>query len=1052
MRRRLATLGAVAGLLVTLAPAPPTTAAPDGRGSDDQVTLVTGDRVTFSRSGVGIVPARGREHAMFAITTTGRHRYVIPDDAQPLISAGRLDKALFDVDALREFGYADATPVIVEGAGGQFSAAGPQSGVALDALVAGHDKVWLDGKKKLSAQPGVTRIGAPGAWQAGLTGTGVKVAVLDTGVDESHPDLVGRIAATANFSSQPSVDDTVGHGTHVASIIAGSGAGLGGKYTGVAPDAALLIGKVCESTYCQDSAILEGMRWAVDQGADIVNMSLGAPSDSPGTDPIEQAVDALSASSGALFVIAAGNSGPGETTLGSPGSADAALTVGAVDAADAIAPFSSRGPRIADNAIKPDITAPGVDIAAAKAANGTIGTPVADPGYVAMSGTSMATPHVAGAAALLAQRHPDWTGSRLKSALVGSAEPTAGLSVFAQGSGRVDVTRALAQSVDAEPASLSFGVQTWPHDDDVPVVEQVTYRNTGADPVVLDLALEGTAAQGGIAVSPTSLTVPAGGRATATVTADTRGTTEYGKYEGALVATGGGTRVRTPVALTVEDERYRLDVTTLDSQGAPDSSSLSVYRLDQAGTLLDLVTDDEGKGSIRLPKGVYGITGSISTRTEVSLMVYADLDLTADTQVSLDARDAGPVDISLPDDPAAAEQIGTIALRARGSVVGAGLGYEFASFGGFSGGGRSFRVGRAGGAVADGRVTGYIDSHWRSGADGLYTLGWDWPDQVPNGIHKAVTASALELRKTTLPPRPEGGHTYIEPWSAGTRSDHSSTFGPAIDITGVTTLLLHATPGSSGTRWSYTYLDYDKSWQRTHAAWTPFTAFRAGRTTTTSAMTPVLGPTAVSVGDGFDLRRVGDALVPGYPLLYGDAAGNRGAVPMAEPETMTLTDVGTGKPIAAGPNGTYPLPADRTRLRLDVTGARADTAGTSTRVEAAWEFSSAHTDGTAALPLSVVRFTPKLDATGAVPGGGLFALPLQVQQYDDSGAGAIRGITVDVSYDDGKTWAAAPVRGGHALLRHPKGPGHVSLHASAKDSRGNTSQVTVIRAYALSER
>ncbi len=100
----------------------------------------------------------------------------------------------------------------------------------------------------------------------------------------------------------------------------------------------------------------------------------------------------------------------------------------------------------------------------------------------------------------------------------------------------------------------------------------------------------------------------------------------------------------------------------------------------------------------------------------------------------------------------------------------------------------------------------------------------------------------------------------------------------------------------------------------------------------------------------------------------------------------------------------------------------------------------------------MVRFTPKLDATGAVPGGGLFALPLQVQQYDDSGAGAIRGITVDVSYDDGKTWAAAPVRGGHALLRHPKGPGHVSLHASAKDSRGNTSQVTVIRAYALSER
>ncbi|MFD4636343.1 S8 family serine peptidase [Lentzea sp. NPDC058436] len=1048
MRGRLAKLGVVAGLLVPLVTALPATAG--DRGSNDQVTLVTGDKVTFSRSGLGIVPAAGREHAMFAISTTGQHRYVVPADAEPLLAAGRLDKALFDVDALREFGYTDATPVILEGAGRRFSAAGPQSGVALDALVAGHDKVWLDGKKKLSVQPGVARIGAPGAWQAGLTGTGVKVAVLDSGVDENHPDLVGRIAATANFSSQPSVDDTVGHGTHVASVIAGSGANLGGKYTGVAPDASLLVGKVCESSYCQDSAILAGMRWAVDQGADVVNMSLGTPFDSPGTDPIEQAVNDLSASSGTLFVVAAGNSGPGETTLGSPGTADAALTVGAVDATDAIAYFSGRGPRVDDGAIKPDVTAPGVDVAAAKAANGTIGTPADDPGYVRMSGTSMATPHVAGAAALLAQRHPGWTGAQLKSALVGSAEPTAGLSVFAQGSGRVDLTRATTQAVGAEPASLSFGVQTWPHDDDKPVVRQVTYRNTGTDPVVLGLALEGTAAQGSITVSPTSLTVPAGGQASATVTADTRGTTRYGKHEGALVATDGTTRVRTPVGLTVEDEMYRLDVTTLDSQGAPDSSGLSVYRLDQPGKLVDLATDDQGKGSVRLPRGTYGITGMISTRTEVTLMAYADIALTGDRQVSLDARQAGPIDISLPEDPAAAEQIGTISLRARGSAAGTGLNYEFVTFGGFSGGGRAFRVGRAGGSIPDGRVTGYVNSHWRSGTDGLYTLGWDWPGQVPNGIRQAVKASDLELRKTALPARPEGGRTYVEPWSAGTNSDHRSTFGPAIDITGVTALRLHATPGSSGTRWSYTYLDYDKSWQQTHAAWTPFTAFRAGRTTTTSAMTPVLGPTAVSVGDGFDLRRAGDLLVPGYPLLYGDAAGNRGWVTMSEREKMTLTDVRTGTPIAADQNGTYPLPAERTRLRLDVAGTRADTTATSTRVRAVWEFDTAH--GATAFPLSAVRFTPKLDASGAAPGGRVFAVPLQVQQYADSGAGRIRRITVDVSYDDGTTWAKAPVLGDRALLQHPNGPGHVSLRASAVDSRGNTSQVTVIRAYALSGR
>ncbi|GAB3877487.1 hypothetical protein GCM10029964_026670 [Kibdelosporangium lantanae] len=114
------------------------------------------------------------------------------------------------------------------------------------------------------------------------------------------------------------------------------------------------------------------MQWAVDQGAKIVNLSLGAP-DEPGIDPLEEAVNELS-KTGTLFVIAAGNSG-GDETVGSPGSADAALTVGAVDRQDNLAPFSSRGPRTGDGAIKPDITAPGVGIVAAKAAEGRIGTP-----------------------------------------------------------------------------------------------------------------------------------------------------------------------------------------------------------------------------------------------------------------------------------------------------------------------------------------------------------------------------------------------------------------------------------------------------------------------------------------------------------------------------------------------------------------------------------------------------------------------------------------------------------------------------------------------------
>src|SRR5262249_39265054 len=97
--------------------------------------------------------------------------------------------------------------------------------------------VWLDGKKRLALDRSVPQIGAPDAWRAGLTGTGVKVAVLDSGYDPTHPDLTDRVIASKNFSAEADIVDHVGHGTHVASTIAGSGAASGGKYQGVAPGA-----------------------------------------------------------------------------------------------------------------------------------------------------------------------------------------------------------------------------------------------------------------------------------------------------------------------------------------------------------------------------------------------------------------------------------------------------------------------------------------------------------------------------------------------------------------------------------------------------------------------------------------------------------------------------------------------------------------------------------------------------------------------------------------------------------------------------------------------
>ena len=191
--------------------------------------------------------------------------------------------------------------------------------------------------------------------------------MLDTGIDATHPDLQGKVVAAANFSDSAVVTDRDGHGTHVASVVAGTGARAAGARQGVAFGASLLNGKVLDDFgFGSESGIIAGMEWAAAQRAQVANMSLGGwPTD--GTDPLSQAVNRLTASKRVLFVVSAGNFGPREETVETPGAATSALTVGAVDAADELAGFSARG-RFGDHAMKPDITAPGVDIVAARAA------------------------------------------------------------------------------------------------------------------------------------------------------------------------------------------------------------------------------------------------------------------------------------------------------------------------------------------------------------------------------------------------------------------------------------------------------------------------------------------------------------------------------------------------------------------------------------------------------------------------------------------------------------------------------------------------------------
>ncbi|GAA2849540.1 peptidase [Actinoplanes cyaneus] len=480
---------------------------------------------------------------------------------------------------------------------------------------------------RAAADPNVEQIGAPAAWRAGLDGAGVTVAVLDTGVDATHPDLAGRVTAARDFSGSGSTADGFGHGTHVASIAAGG--------RGVAPGARLLVGKVLDDTgNGYESGIIEGMQWAVDSGARVINMSLGG-SATDGTDPMSVAVDELSAG-GALFVVAAGNEG-GDYTVGTPGAATSALTVGAVDRDDRLAEFSSRGPRLQDQGLKPEITAPGVDIVAARAAGTAMGTPV-DELYTAASGTSMATPHVAGAAAILAQQHPGWSGSRLKDGLVTSAGSRSDASVYGQGAGRVDLGRATTATVTGTGVA-DFGLQA--------VSRTVTYDNAGTTPVTLTLA----ASMPGV-TAPATVTVPAGASAAVTLTLDRDGGRK-GVLGGWLSATGpGGVLVTTALGGTVDPPHHRVTFAATGQDGKP--TAVPVFQMFGDDGRFDILgyLDSGQAGSVDVAEGDYLVDATLAVGTgmhpEDTLVTIPELHVDRDLTVVLDARKARPIRIETP--------------------------------------------------------------------------------------------------------------------------------------------------------------------------------------------------------------------------------------------------------------------------------------------------------------------------------------------------------------------------------------------------------------------
>ncbi|MEW2624495.1 S8 family serine peptidase [Streptomyces sp. NPDC048106] len=673
VRRRAALLSA--GLVLAVVPVPGAVAA-DGKATAAKpagaapktVTLVTGDQVTVTDLGHGkrtvtVRRPRGAEGAVRTQTSDG-DLTVVPDEALPYLRAGRLDRRLFDVSALIRQGLTDSQakslPLIVGYAKDtRAPAAAPAGthrtrslpslrGAAVEAGKGrafwqsftrgdGVSKVWLDGRAKADMAESNAQIGTRAAWDAGLTGKGVTVAVLDTGADLTHPDLAGRISQSKSFVDGEEVADRNGHGTHVTSTLGGSGAASDGKEKGVAPDATLAVGKVLDDQRTgSESQIIAGMEWAArDVHARIISMSLGSSDPSDGTDPMSQAVDSLSQETGALFVVAAGNTGA-PSSVTSPGAADAALTVGAVDSADQPAYFTSAGPRTGDNALKPDLSAPGVDILAAR-------SQLVDGSgyYTTMSGTSMATPHVAGVAALLAQEHPDWTGARLKDALMSTSRQL-DVSAYTVGAGRVSVPDAVGATVTAT-GSADLGFHSWPYDADKPVTRTLTYTNSGDQDVHLTLSAQG-APDGVATLADSSLTVPAHGTATTTVTSDAA-KAPVGETSGQIVATDdtGAVRAHTVFGLVKEDERYTLTIHVKDRSGAPTAADVTVQRLAQNADPESDHVGDSGTLKLRLKPGTYALTSFLDVRGShgadslgLGFLSAPEVTLDHDSDVTLD--------------------------------------------------------------------------------------------------------------------------------------------------------------------------------------------------------------------------------------------------------------------------------------------------------------------------------------------------------------------------------------------------------------------------------
>jgi subtilisin family serine protease len=579
MMRRLPSLLVVVALLA-LAAAAPATASP--ARVDVVVEFEAPSLATAVRSSRALTTAAKARRLNLSAPTSAAHLRTLAS-AQRSLEA-RLARELPAADVGWRYG------VVLNG----LAVSLPAGDVARLAGLPGVARVYPSVRYRARLDDTPALIGAPAVWGPDLSfgGSGMKIAVLDDGVDHTHPFFDPRsfsmppgypLGQAAHTSAKVIVarafpprhpawrnaglpHDPVhsAHATHVAGIAAGNNgvSALGRRVSGIAPRAH--IGNYKVLTIPTESGvglngnapeIAAGIEQAVRDGMDVINLSLGEPEIEPARDLVVRAVEGAVAA-GVVVAIAAGNDFHrfGAGSIGSPGSAPSAITVGATSGRSGPAAFSSAAPTPISLLLKPELSAPGVGVVSS--------LPMRVGGWGELSGTSMAAPHVAGAAALLRQRRPDWTPAQVKAALVLTADPVGSPFPARAGAGIVNVSAAVSPLVVAEPAVVSFGLlprAAGPAPTRNVATATVQLSDAGGGAGGWTVAVEPAAEDRAVRVtSPSGVAVPGA----LTVTATLAGTAAATEHSGWIVLRREGAVRRIPYWLGTTQRRLSAHRTT----------------------------------------------------------------------------------------------------------------------------------------------------------------------------------------------------------------------------------------------------------------------------------------------------------------------------------------------------------------------------------------------------------------------------------------------------------------------------------------------------------